>query len=235
MADDELPHSYQPELVHPDFQVVQAVRRVAFRGRVAFSDSPAGPPDFSSVVERFRKFRTTRFIAKDPNCAWIAEAEKRLDQMAMLIKRVDVLQRRDRRIDRRRVWPAPNATNTKIEAVRNRLADEIELATESFYYFGFRFQDILKTILKISYEPKGIRQVRHDLIEHAQRAGADDQTFVYGLDMNWGPVIKPFGERRNDVQDAGLYVNAVEAIRDLERALTAVEQKDSMNPSSIVD
>ena len=42
--------------------------------------SPA--PDFSEVLILFSRYRTARVTARGPESDWLAEAEKRLNQMA---------------------------------------------------------------------------------------------------------------------------------------------------------
>ena len=44
--------------------------------------------------------------------------------------------------------------------------------------------------------------------------------FVYGADLNFGPVIKPYGARKKThAHDEGLYVNAQELIDEVLKVL----------------
>ena len=100
--------------------------------------------------------------------------------------------------------------------------DQLWLMTEAFYYFAFRFRQVLRSAGFKNFDPVGVREVRNFLIEHPQKkAGIVLQTLQFG-DKN-GPVLKPFGGSEESVRDPGLYVNAREFQEKLERALTRAE------------
>jgi hypothetical protein len=171
--------------------------------------------------------------ANDPNDVWFVEAERRLWQMGFLLQRIDRLQQMDHRVGR---WQTA-ATPDQRERRRQRsdlLYEQIVLFTEAFYYVAFRFQTIIKEHMQRSFNPPGVRGVRNHLIEHPDdKGGAPEYNFGYGLDMPYGPVLKPFGPRIPNnprasgavpppFDDKGLYFNAQEVI-DLLKPILAAE------------
>jgi hypothetical protein len=182
--------------------------------RFHVGESP-GPPDFSEVIDLFHRYRQRQQAANDVNIDWIFEAEKRLDQAAMIVDSVEAMLRRDRRLNQIRQAQPDEAKRARLRELQYRRARHIELACEMFYYVAFRFQIILRDTLKVGYDPVGIRDVRNQLIEHPEgnNSRASGQSFLYGNDLPWGPIIKPFGPRATPgFHDDGLYVNARQAI-----------------------
>lgn len=102
---------------------------------------------------------------------------------------------------------------------------ELQLFTETFYYFAFRTRQILQNpkagVLGLSgFECKGVRDVRNKLIEHVE--GKDSQIFIRSFASGGlgGPIIKgPRYDGQHHFQDAGLYTNAEEFRDDLDRVL----------------
>jgi hypothetical protein len=97
------------------------------------------------------------------------------------------------------------------------VGEEVELLSEAFYYFAWRFRELLTRFPDFKkFDPRGIREVRHDLLEHPEKTSkALNPNFMYGHDLPDGPVLKPFGSRQTDVHDRGLYVNAQELLDEL--------------------
>jgi len=97
----------------------------------------------------------------------------------------------------------------------------LETLTESFYFFAFRVLDILKSghipgIKK--FDCSGIRIVRNQLIVHPE---GDVLNYSFAVIAGRGPVLKNARlvnrkNKKETVQDRGLFVNADELRRKLE-------------------
>jgi hypothetical protein len=134
------------------------------------------------------------------------EAVKPLGQLDWIVHRVARLEDRDKRAWQRGWKPDPRRDtveqHARYAARQRALGDEIELPSESFYYFAWRFREILYNNLPgftKRFDPKGVRAVRNDLLEHPKHT---IPSFVYGAQRPFGPVLKPFGERQGAPQDS---------------------------------
>ena len=87
---------------------------------------------------------------------------------------------------------------------------------EAFYYFAFRLRQIVRKTLNRKFDPIGVRNIRNHLIEHPI---VSNYNFAYGSDLDFGPVVKPYGSRPEPIHDDGLYRNAQEVIDKLLRLL----------------
>ena len=185
-------------------------------------------PDFSEALRLLSTYRYRHRGADGPLSNAIAEAQKRLEQLDAIVQRVDRLQRVQDRVDGWQ-WRADvpehvaRARHARRARAREAIGGEIEILSEAFYYFAWRLRELLVRLPHLKkFNPRGIREVRHDLLEHPERKSkALNPNFMYGLDVQQGPVLKPFGERRADVHDRGLYVNAQEILDELVPRLTA--------------
>lgn len=66
----------------------------------------------------------------------------------------------------------------------HELMDEIILLTEAFYYFAWRTLEVLARLPNLkAFDPVGVRDVRHRLIEHPERKAVSS-----ALDGRWGLI-----------------------------------------------
>ena len=126
--------------------------------------------------------------------------------------------------------PAPaevKMTPEEIEQDRS-VGLRLKLFTESFYYIAFRVQSILRHKEEPlpglrSFKCPGVRDVRNHLLEHPD--GRDSRVFLQSLSCGGpnGPALKTVRPRgqENVHRDAGLFPNAEEFRRNLERLLRA--------------
>jgi hypothetical protein len=102
-------------------------------------------------------------------------------------------------------------------ASMHQRALEIRTLTEAFYYFASRLRDVLREFpLLGNFESKGVRDVRHHLIEHPEKVSKIfQQSIAYGDEF--GPRLKvgtPAGSGAR-FSDNGLYANAEEFAQNL--------------------
>jgi hypothetical protein len=212
--------SIEPGEIPPiETQTVPIARQLGHRfwdGR-----TPVPRPDFAAVLQLMLQFRGKRRNAPDPESNWIAEAELRLEQIAYWVGSVEALQRRCDKATRWDDADSPERRKRKDRIGRN-VGYKIDAHTHAFYWFAWRLCTIIEDILKLEFKtPKNILLVRNNLIEHPEGrgSGASNPNFVYGVDIPWGPIIKPFGPRSGPNHDDGLYVNANQLIDRLSAAL----------------
>jgi hypothetical protein len=158
-----------------------------------------------------RKRRLPHIHPKKGKPDLVSEIDHRLEQLEFILQRIDRLQRshhRLRMVERSGALTRRPHRNPDVNERRRLLQTELTTLCEAFYYLAWRVVDI------VGFDCRPIRQVRNQLIEHP--AGADSRAvnwnFVFGLDMEDGPIIKPLGPRGSPkhppVNDAGLYANA---------------------------
>jgi hypothetical protein len=197
---------------------------------------------FKSVIGKFGKY-LDKMEAEKPagfNDELWTEVNKRLQQLELLYneihrrhsKSMELIWKENRRVERLRKDLQIKSASLTLQKSResrkiDRLMFQIEMSTESFYYFAGRMRTVLRSgslpRLK-SFECKRARNVRNKLLEHPE--GRDSQVFVqsFGVGGEAGPTLKI---ERSDEQeaifpDAGLWANA-EEIRDrFERLLDKV-------------
>jgi hypothetical protein len=109
----------------------------------------------------------------------------------------------------------------------HRMGLPIELYGETFYYFAFRLRQVLRGIEGWdTFEAEGVRNVRNQLIEHADKdRGVMHRTFAF--DIPQGFISKPFGGSPGRIIDKGLYPNAKELVQSLLRRLEQMQQLKS--------
>jgi hypothetical protein len=189
-----------------------------------------------SFAEGHRLFSTYRYERRssgDDQSNWIAEAQKRLEQIDWIVRRISVLQACDERTGRWTWKPGMShatltAQHERRSLQQRRLGVEIELLSEGFYYFAWRLRQVLVNLPEFKkFDLRGIRDVRHDLLEHPEKVSrALNPNFMYGHDLPNGPVLKPFGLRRRPIHDQGLFANAGELLEEfLSRLRRALEEK----------
>jgi hypothetical protein len=104
-----------------------------------------------------------------------------------------------------------------LDAQWHRDFKELWFFTESFYYFGWRTREVLRSLpLLASFDALGLRNVRNHLLEHPEKQSKIFQrSFSAGGPR--GPTIK--GPRQSDqvnvFPDAGIYANASEFVDNL--------------------
>ena len=166
---------------------------------------------FIEARQLFQHFQSGRMRARGPDMELTGEAAKRLEQLEWIAGRLYRIQAAQRRLYLR--GPRRPSSHPRWAKHQHLAGKEVELLTEAFYYFAWRFRQILKQDLKgafSNFSPAGIRVVRNQLIEHPTTALASN--FLYGADAQEGPRIKPFGTPNGGTRDRGLYVNAQEML-----------------------
>jgi len=114
----------------------------------------------------------------------------------------------------------------------NKLSFEMELLTESFCYLAHRTKKIIQNNNDLysfeglkSFESKGVRDVRNQLIEHPEKV-KDGRIFFqsFGMGGDRGPNLKPIvtEEQEEKFPDAGLETNSKEFKDNLEKLLDKV-------------
>ena len=194
----------------------------------------------SAVLTRrlFSDYRHQRRQVDSATSNLIAEAQKRLDQIDWIVQRIWRLQIVNNRIRRRRWNPdTPQDLLGRLQRRRDTLVrssgSEIELLTESFYYFAWRLQQVLVQLPELGkFNPVGVREVRFDLLDHPEKqSNALNPNFRYGHDLETGPILKPFGARATETHDRGLYIDAQEFLDELlPRLSRASEKSEARDP-----
>jgi len=179
-------------------------------------------PDFKEVSKMFDRYCHRQKIKKAPRASERAEALKRLRQIEWIVAQVQATQRFEDRLEKRGprlpkedTREARALSHAKWAAQMSQKGRQVELFSEAFYYFAFRFARALDGVdpfPKGFYKRLKLNLVRNHLIEHPTVL---DPNFSWGSDMVEGPRIKPFGGRADGkprVHDSGLYVNAEDLI-----------------------
>lgn len=155
---------------------------------------------------------------------YVTEASTRTSQLIYLLGRFGELEDEHEEHERLGAETRPTSLEAHGEYAK-RMASFgplLSLYCEAFYYFAWRAREMLTRISGLSeFDPIGVRDVRHKLIEHADRAGGVmNRNYVFAIDE--GLILKPFGNanpgRKADqerVQDKGLYPNAEEFVSKL--------------------
>ena len=164
-----------------------------------------------------------------------AEAYERLEQLHFLLRRIATIQRHilsgsqlsssDFLLP---IEPSPAGSDTGL-AIRDAFF-HVRLLTESFYYLAFRFRQILKVPNKLtgnyalpllkSFEASGVRDVRNHLVEHPEGPSSQRFSQDHSLGGASGPQLK-LDAGATGYPDAGLFANAADFKRELEKSLSA--------------
>lgn len=106
-------------------------------------------------------------------------------------------------------------------------APELEFYAEAFYQVAFRAREVLKQVPRFSrLDAKGVRRVRNQLIQHAEKPDGRLQR-NYAWDDARGFSIKPYG-LHPALGEHWLYVDAEEFVRKLlERLESATPDADA--------
>jgi hypothetical protein len=201
---------------------------------------------FESTIPLFDRLCTklSNEHADGYNADLASEARRRLKQLDCLLSKVrdknsqhDIAFRRvNEAIDRQAdyflsVGRAPDAAHeeTKLTDEEFKIISsstfEMQLFTECFYYIAGRLRTLLQKSGPIpgleSFECKGARDVRNQLLEHVE--GKHSQVFIqsFGFGKDNGPVLKAvrYAGQEGTFPDKGLYWNATEIKEILESKL----------------
>ncbi len=207
---------------------------------------------FELVIEKFDKY-WDKMDAEKPenfNQDLASEVRKRLEQLDYLYKFIMEKHERYMELSWREFDGDLNAYKEKIRAAggsiikpkseeriqMDKLALEIELFTESFYYLAHRIKIILINkffpfpgLGSFKNKCKGVNLVRNKLIEHPEK---ESKILVqnFGLGGELGPTLKPDrpeGQENQIFPDAGLKANTLEFKDNLEKLLNSVLAQDS--------
>lgn len=109
-----------------------------------------------------------------------------------------------------------------------QLSEELQFFTESFYYFGWRTREIVKSLPGLaSFEAIGLRDVRNHLLEHPEKQSkVFIESFSYGGAA--GPTLKGprYADQVEVFPDPGLYVNAREFVENFVQRARAIVPHD---------
>jgi len=196
---------------------------------------------FESVIEKFDKYwnKMDSENSANFNQDLASEVRKRLEQLDYLYKVIMEKHERYMELSRKEYGGDLDAYKEKIRAAggsiikpkseekiqMDKLALEIEVFTESFYYLAHRTRVILRNSIfpfqgLKSFECEGVRNVRNKLLEHPEKEG---KILVqnFGMGGEQGPTLKPDRPegQENIFPDAGLRANTLEFKDNLERLL----------------
>jgi hypothetical protein len=182
-------------------------------------------PNLEHTIKLFDEYyrhqdKVNASFNKDLAC----EARKRLVQLGKILGRVFMLEREAERLELSRGMHQAGEDPMVDKIVRriSEITDELEFLTEAFYYFAFRLRRILKVLPGLAgFECEGIRDVRNKLIEHPEQRDSNVYILSFGHGGIQGPVIKALRhDNQSDVfVDRGLFVNAIELTKSLEKRL----------------
>lgn len=177
------------------------------------------------------------------------EAQKRVSQMIWILRKVAELQDVVSSAHELTSLPIPNISEEEDyfksekykdwekrrdagefrEALNNsvKAVFEIEMLTESFYYFGFRARGVIRDSLDgiKNFECKGIRNVRNHLVEHPEGKSSTVTENGFGLGLEHGPVLKAIRSDGKEKihNDQGLFVNAAEFATNLTKGIGQID------------
>jgi hypothetical protein len=165
------------------------------------------------------------------------EIYKRLRQLSWTIEKVmSLVQHSVSQGMRMLPGEAPVDSNyQKAFADRLETSDQIELHTESFYWIAHRTGTAIRSMPGLSsFEAIGVRNVRNHLLEHVEKRGGSSNVGIgwgagVGLD---GVIVGGNGPTIAAIiagKDRGLYPNALEFFKELER----VTQRCVLSPELI--
>lgn len=116
----------------------------------------------------------------------------------------------------------------EIDALHSKLSFEVELLTESFYFFAHRIKTMIAPSSKKkslipplnNFKSSATNAVRNNLIEHA---GVHHPLCINSFSWLYpqGPILKPFRwkSQPGHIHDAGLFINAIEFVDNLSACL----------------
>ena len=114
------------------------------------------------------------------------------------------------------------------------ILEEVRFFTESFYYFGWRAREILRSLPGLgSVDGLGLRNVRNHLLEHPEKQSkVFVESFIAGGPE--GPVLKGLrlSHQADLFPDSGLYVNAAEFFLNVTSKLQELIPQDGIGVSS---
>ena len=158
-----------------------------------------------------------------------AEARKRLRQLHMLLDLIYRTQRANKTytdsLDQYEDLNGPEGKSTFIKIFGSM--ENLELFTECFYLLAWRLRGVLRSLpLLGSFDCIGVRNVRNRLIEHPDPR---DQPLLpaFSLDDEKGPILKPFIGPDGKILDDGLWENAKEFKKNVNRLLKLAISNDS--------
>lgn len=153
------------------------------------------------------------------------EGHKRLEQIEFLlmkVKRLDTKLRKQIQIDLPEMI-GKDILNNQFFKKQNTYSSEIEIYTESIYYFSFRLLKVIQLLPNLKrVKANGINDVRNNLIEHPESKGSLITSFSFGHIGPNGPQVKP-ARGQNQIGehlDSGLYINIAEFINNLDSSLS---------------
>jgi hypothetical protein len=110
----------------------------------------------------------------------------------------------------------------EIALAESAIGDDIELYTESVYWFAGKARSLLRKLpLLEHFEPVGVRNVRNKLLEHSDRPDSMVLMLSFAWGGKMGPIVKGMRlDHQRDVwPDDGLFPNLEEFAVQLSRKL----------------
>jgi hypothetical protein len=106
------------------------------------------------------------------------------------------------------VVAAMSVTDRGMPAEFMQSQDQIRALADAFYYIAWRTREVIRQLPELKqFDPKGIRYVRNELIEHPEKPLAGWQ---FGGDFGVRLLVEVDGEAVVAPRDPGLYANANE-------------------------
>ncbi len=202
---------------------------------------------FSSTIELYREYcRYNNSVKPDGyNSDLAAEGIERIEQLEFILNKIKQTEISIELNDKRSeiaFWdwindaktnnidiaetPAPTHIHLTHEEfkINSVLVLELEILTESFYYFAFRLRNIIRSLPGLkSFEIPKIRNVRNKLIEHPD---TNNDSKILTRSNGWGNKkngpVKKFIRENHQIgifPDEGLYINAQELKENLDQKL----------------
>lgn len=174
--------------------------------------------DFLLIRKLLRKYQNThQSTVTTIKSHFMVEVIRKVEQVKFLISKVKSTEKKLRyNLDYKNPQMMPGETrpiNKRQYNIEERLGREIQVYTESCYYFAWRLIVVVRLLLgKKSFDVKCIRDIRNLLIEHPEKGNSMITSQSFGYIGPNGPVVKP---ARNSfeskvVLDKGLYLNIKE-------------------------
>ncbi len=165
---------------------------------------------FERSLEEFRRYRDKCFKEQGGFSASDAELGLKISQLQWLIKRAQILN----------VLVLDCARKKKTHSP----FDELEIISESFYYFVGRLEELLKYSESFPNLPRcGATKVRHQLLQHPEKekSRAKFMPMFTSGDYDGGPLIKSYSGPEGSFTDKGLFYNAKELDEKIVNILTS--------------
>ena len=160
---------------------------------------------FTEALKRHEEYRQQCFVDKGGYPAYDAEIGRKISQLNWLISKAQMLN---------------NKVETSISSGKDidiEALEELEIITESFYYFVGRIVEIFKRNPRFgNISMSNAEKIRHQLLQHPEKQKERQKAFPsFECGSVDGPKIKSYKGPDGALYDNGLFVNARELNRKI--------------------